>query len=234
MNGHLAKTNTLSHYLNNECVNFLASLTSAKGLACYEVDHDANPVKLRLHGLDSSLIAELAFSKDSPLHPGKSTHHDKQILSLKAQASSELSVVQDSCSQQLKTMGFSEVIDFKFRRDGVVIAGISLFFQDNKHFSENIESNDLVAIYDFIESTINKLNIDDQDKVMDRFCQQKGLTKKEKQVLKLSLRGMTNQAISDELYCSIATVKTHLQHIFSKLEINSKAEAVNLFINSNC
>ena len=55
-------------------------------------------------------------------------------------------------------------------------------------------------------------------------------TKKETLVLELILQGFSNQAISVHLNCSLATVKTHVQHIFQKTNLNNRQEIMIKFL----
>ncbi|MFN3848187.1 MAG: 7TM-DISM domain-containing protein [Spirosomataceae bacterium] len=52
------------------------------------------------------------------------------------------------------------------------------------------------------------------------------LTKRETEILKAFANGFTYQEISDAMFISPHTVRTHIKNIYQKLEINSKAEAV--------
>ena len=51
------------------------------------------------------------------------------------------------------------------------------------------------------------------------------LTSRESDVLRLIALGRTNQAIADELFVSVHTVRNHVQNILSKLNAHSKLEA---------
>ncbi|SOD61841.1 two component transcriptional regulator, LuxR family [Streptomyces zhaozhouensis] len=52
------------------------------------------------------------------------------------------------------------------------------------------------------------------------------LTAREREVLALVARGTSNREIARELFVSEATVKTHLTHVYAKLGVNDRAEAV--------
>lgn len=70
-------------------------------------------------------------------------------------------------------------------------------------------------------------------RVLDRFSKviQKQefaneLTNRELEVLKLLAEGTSNKGIADKLFISIKTVKTHITHIFEKLDVKNRTEAV--------
>ncbi|MFF3468919.1 ATP-binding protein [Streptomyces sp. NPDC002619] len=50
------------------------------------------------------------------------------------------------------------------------------------------------------------------------------LTESELRVVPLVAEGLTNRAIAERLYLSVHTVNTHLRHIFTKLDINTRVE----------
>jgi two-component system, NarL family, response regulator LiaR len=73
-------------------------------------------------------------------------------------------------------------------------------------------------------------------KVLNRFVPASGksagrkpeevLSDREIEVLKYATRGLSNQEIADELCLSLRTVQAHLGHIFNKLQVSSRTEAV--------
>jgi NarL family two-component system response regulator LiaR len=73
-------------------------------------------------------------------------------------------------------------------------------------------------------------------KVLNRFMTGGGKTRpaksgeilsdREKEILKLATRGLSNADIAQELCLSIRTVQGHLGHIFNKLQVSSRTEAV--------
>ena len=51
------------------------------------------------------------------------------------------------------------------------------------------------------------------------------LTSREREVLELVAKGYSNQAIADELFITLKTVKTHVSNILSKLEVDDRTQA---------
>lgn len=52
------------------------------------------------------------------------------------------------------------------------------------------------------------------------------LTEREHEVLELAASGMANKEIAVALYVSVRTIEAHLSHIFRKLEVGSRTEAI--------
>jgi DNA-binding NarL/FixJ family response regulator len=53
-----------------------------------------------------------------------------------------------------------------------------------------------------------------------------GLTEREQDVLTLVCEGLTNASIAHRLRLTEKTVKNHLNHVFAKLQVRSRTEAV--------
>jgi len=51
------------------------------------------------------------------------------------------------------------------------------------------------------------------------------LSHREKEILALVIRGLTNRQIAGRLYLAESTVKTHVSSAFRKLDVRSRAEA---------
>ena len=52
------------------------------------------------------------------------------------------------------------------------------------------------------------------------------LSEREREILALIGAGRSNAEIADELVISMATVKTHVRHVFAKLDVRDRAQAV--------
>ncbi len=58
------------------------------------------------------------------------------------------------------------------------------------------------------------------------------LSRREEEVLKALVEGLSYKMIADQLYISIDTVRSHIKHIYEKLHVNSKAQAIALALRS--
>jgi DNA-binding NarL/FixJ family response regulator len=58
------------------------------------------------------------------------------------------------------------------------------------------------------------------------------LTTREEEVLVALSRGYSNKEIAERLHLSVDTVRTHLKHIYEKLHVRSRAEAVARYMSS--
>lgn len=52
------------------------------------------------------------------------------------------------------------------------------------------------------------------------------LSSRELEVLRLLARGLSNEELAKQLFVSLATIKTHLQHIYAKLDVKNRTAAV--------
>ena len=59
------------------------------------------------------------------------------------------------------------------------------------------------------------------------------LSNREREVLELLARGMTNKDIANTLYLSEKTVKNHLNNIFKKIDVTDRTKAALFAVNNN-
>ena len=69
----------------------------------------------------------------------------------------------------------------------------------------------------------------DQDKTLLDISVSEQLTEKEREVVKLLLKGYTYKAISENLFISENTMKYHIKNIYQKFNINNKMDLIKIF-----
>ena len=52
------------------------------------------------------------------------------------------------------------------------------------------------------------------------------LSEREKEVLRLITEGLSNREIAETLFITVGTAKTHVNHIFDKLDVSSRTQAI--------
>ena len=85
----------------------------------------------------------------------------------------------------------------------------------------------------FVQYVIKKYNSDllsgrsaeDQNE-LDNYFNEAGISAREKEIITLIMKGYSNQKISDLLFISLSTVKTHIRNIFQKLNVKSRFEII--------
>jgi len=68
----------------------------------------------------------------------------------------------------------------------------------------------------------------EQSAAIENLMIQNGISLREKEIIEMILRGMSNKEIEQKLFISPHTVKNHIYHIFQKLNISSRGQLTNI------
>jgi len=112
-------------------------------------------------------------------------------------------------------------VELYFKYQQMPIRGISLIRSAQHGAYAAADLGTLERFYDLAEFYINQHHLVPAHIEMQHL-QQFDLTKKEREVVQLVCQGMDNPHIAARLYISLSTVKTHIQHIFQKLDVQNK------------
>ena len=116
-------------------------------------------------------------------------------------------------------------IELVFKSGDVACLGISLIRSEQEHAFSAQEIQIIQSCYDLAQYNAHHyLNTKTEPKISAEIT--KLLTRSERQVLNHILTGKKNQDIADDLFVSLATVKTHIYHIFQKTMVKSKRELI--------
>lgn len=81
---------------------------------------------------------------------------------------------------------------------------------------------------EFLKSVIGKSDNGKPETTFLEFIDKYDITERESEVLALAAKGIANKEISQRLFVSVHTVKSHMQRLFSKLNIRTRYELMNM------
>ncbi|GAL31886.1 monoamine regulon transcriptional regulator [Vibrio maritimus] len=220
----------------NEMMLLLDSSMKVSRLATYLVDERARPICYQTSKIQPLMHQQYVddFYQADPLYPENFSSPRDRIIKMSDLVSPMKQRTHAYYQDFIKPWKVNEIVELYFYHQNNLIGGAALFFDQAV---EAPSKNDLIrlgSLHRYIEfslgqqlKTVTKMSFDD-------FCDQYLLTSKERVVLQLAIQGLANKVMAQKLNCSLSTIKTHLQHLFSKLEVNSKVEMVNLVYSSKC
>ena len=119
--------------------------------------------------------------------------------------------------------GWFDVTEFKTSHpnlNGVKFIAILASVIDSQQLKDYHET---VSIYDNMDAIEQKLNNLLQSETDEKDSESESLSQREREIIILVVKGLTNKEIADKLCLSIHTVITHRKNIARKLQIHSPA-----------
>jgi DNA-binding CsgD family transcriptional regulator len=206
---------------------FARDILNASQAAFYEVDDDFNLNAFVLCGVPPGFHRGYidGMRLIDPLHPRYAA--DRAVAWLKDGVSQGLVVETVAFQSFSSRFGISEMGEFFFRRGNKIVAGMSVAWAGScKVSNDTLEMAQ--KIHDYLE-----FNLVTSRAVGANDVPRYRLTARETDVAKLLCCGRTNREIGDCLSISLATVKTHLIHIFEKLGVETRSAAVAMMARLN-
>jgi DNA-binding NarL/FixJ family response regulator len=111
-----------------------------------------------------------------------------------------------------------------FRCDGIIIAVLTMMRDSSLSKFSEYEIQKLISIQKFLEYSLNLTYLPARVSQRKSISKHYELTDRELDVLEWIIAGAENKIVAKELSISLATVKTHLVHIYTKLNVNSRAK----------
>ena len=161
------------------------------------------------------------FSRYDPLHP---RFHDDAKLSYLPISEVETDRNTQQFRRFMDRYGLTDMVEIFFRNDGHIRAGATLIRQGGRFRPADLK--ELSRVLPYVEFVITTFYLPrlkaEQTGLQARF----GLTDREMDILYLLRSGAANKDIANNLQISLATVKTHMQHIFQKTGTSNRTEVL--------
>jgi len=224
------------YQFQEECLSLLTGVLDIDQAVTYLLDERAKPMCYRNHRMHPSMHNQYlqGFYKSDPLHPTNFRNTDQQVVRMNDLVSPFKRDKHPYYQGFIQPWGVGDIVELFFHVDGSLIAGAALLTSSERPELRSEELKKVEHLHRFIEFSLEQSLSSPNQTNFDDFCDDYQLTAKERVVVQLVTQGLPNKSIAQKLCCSLATVKTHLQHIFAKMTVNSKAEVANLVYRQNC
>ncbi|WP_211965497.1 MULTISPECIES: helix-turn-helix transcriptional regulator [unclassified Bradyrhizobium] len=207
-------------------MQFANDVLEASGAAFYRVNHDMSLGNFLLRGVPMDFHRQYVerMNRFDPLHVRNMQATRRGV----ARLTDEIATVHTPDVETYRSFsshfGIGDMIEFFFRQESRIVAGMSVMWRDGMAIPDSAMTM-AAKMHEYMEFTLLR---ESTMETIDRKITRYGLTAREREVIDLLCCGRTNREISACLTISLATVKTHLLHIFEKLGVENRSAVVAL------
>ena len=162
------------------------------------------------------------FRELDPLNPALFALSEVRVACLDEQVSESELLESRYYREFMVPSGHRHVADMFFRHGSDIIAVLTMLRSPQRGPFLPGELDLLRKLQPFLEYTLNSLYLPRRYRQREGIGARYQLTERELDVVELIVAGASNKLIARELDLSLATVKTHIQHIFQKMEVPSR------------
>jgi DNA-binding CsgD family transcriptional regulator len=209
-----------------ESLNLVNGLLKLSSSAFYLVGPDMRHRGVVLRDMEPELerLYETRFRELDPLNPALFAHGDQSVVCLDEQLDEAELLRSDYYLEFMAPNSQRHVTDMFFRREGDIVAVLTMLRDESGGPFSVQELALLRKLQPFLEYTLNTVYLPKRTLQRRSAAERFSLTGREVDVLELIVAGTNNKLIARELGLGLATVKTHIQHIFQKVGVSSRTE----------
>lgn len=202
----------------HETLQLLDGLVGVDGAVFYAVDSALNAVGHVLYRVGSELLPEYLryFHRLDPLHPRRAAA-DEMLVTLDQVLPEPLRGRSRYYREFMRPIGAHHEAEIYLRDGGELVGGISLLRGDLSPAFTPAELRLLGRVGPFLELGYRELRRRGTLS-LDCHC----LTTRETEVVQGVCAGQSNAELARDLGVSLSTVKTHLEHVYTKLGVRSR------------
>ena len=224
-----------AHRLSRRCddyakktVSFLKDTTGSSAVVfTWHDSADAQPPHVQI-GADELMISEYyeKYAQKDPLRLDLLVKNYRSFETFSHAAETHDRDLMEQYQPFLRKYSLVDEIDFVFWAGGKAVASAALLQKNTKDLK--ISPDNLREMQRYLQYTFSFIPaikaLDLREQLISRYR----LTAKEQVVAALIISGESNKSIAEMTDVELATVKTHVLHIFQKLEVNSRSKAIAL------
>lgn len=226
------ESSNFPNHFQNESLKLIESLVELTSSAFYLVDPHMRHRGLVGHNIELAQDREYEknYMEMDPLNPCRFGDSDDKVVSMDEVLRPQKARQHVYYLEFLKPLNYRYNADMFFRRDGKIVAVIAMLRSESLGDFTEAELTLLRKVQPFLEYTLNTVYLPERVSERSTIQQKYDLTDRELDVVEFVVAGSSNKVIARELALSVATVKTHLNHIFQKSGVVSRTELLSQVI----
>ncbi len=207
-----------------ESLDLIHSLLPLTYSGFYLVDPDMRHRGVVLRNLDPEIEREYAenYRELDPLKPSLFADADVRVACIDDQLPETELLASEYYLKFMQPAGHRHVADMFFRQGDDIIAVLTMLRDEELGPYKEDELQLVRRLQPFLEYALNTVYMPRRYRQREVVQQRYRLTDRELDVLEYIVAGASNKIIARELNLSLATIKTHIQHIFQKVEVPSR------------
>jgi DNA-binding CsgD family transcriptional regulator len=215
-----------------ESLGLIGNLVELSSSIFYLVDPSLRHQGVYLHNVDNETeeIYKKYYHQLDPLNPRQFKKSQGRVVDIRDILSENALHSSEFYTGFMKPRKFEYMVDLFFRRSESIIAGISVIRQPDLPPFSRSDIKILEKLHPFLEFTLNRIYLPVRLVERDLLKERYDLTERELDVVELLVAGRNNQGIADVLAVSLPTIKSHLSHTFTKLNVSSRTELTSMII----
>lgn len=177
-------------------------------------------------GAETERLYQTRYSHLDPMHPSRFEDTGVTVVCSDTMMPESEWRQSEFYRQYMAPHHFDHDADVFFRQNDEIIAVLSLLRDDSIGAFTGDELQLLRHLQPFLEYALNKVYQPRRFSERDLISRKYALTARELDVMEVVMDGADTKTMASELNLSLATVKTHLQHIFDKVGVHSTKELI--------
>ena len=226
------ESSSFPRQFQQESLKLINSFMLIKSAAFYLIDPNMSHKGIVTHNMAKAedKLYQSRYMHMDPLNPNLFENSSETVVHMDSIMSAQF--IEQSVYYQdfLKPLNYRYATDIFFRSEGKIIAVITLLRDESQGEFTEEELSILRKQQPFLEYVLNTVYLSKRVEERNTIEERYHLSSRELDVLELMISGANNKAIAKELTLGLATVKTHLQHIYQKIGVASRTELLSRVI----
>jgi len=212
-----------------ETMQFITNVCPVSCVTMHLFDEDARRIWLGSRGFPARFRAayyDEQMWRIDPLANTRACGSERSLIGLQSAETRCQSVQVTRYRSFLSSFGVRDAAELVFLHSGEPIGGMSLLWTDPAGGSLSKDQGMLTKLHRYIQVNFDAALGSHLIGWRKGLIREFGLTQREVQVVEAVCAGRSNHEVAQELSISLATVKTHLLHVFEKLQVPNRAALV--------